>query len=307
MTGYLATIVGRLGHGAPAVRPRLPARFEAPGSSPAFSVSDVMADPGEPPGSHEPDAPARPSAGPSAGNERSAPGALRESRPPPPPRAPPPRGPSSEPPSLGRIHPREADTVPEAGALEAIAPVARPTGPSARWDAQETARPTPSVREGAPPAPSPRSPPQPAVQPPALEGVRPPAAARPVAPAVPGRRARTAPSAPEAPDESSTDAASFDLASVSFRRVLGVRATTEREPARPPAEHPGPSGPGRRSAEPPTVASAAAPTIEVTIGRIEVRAAPAPAPARAGPAVAPATPVMTLEQYLQRRAGGAGR
>jgi hypothetical protein len=46
-----------------------------------------------------------------------------------------------------------------------------------------------------------------------------------------------------------------------------------------------------------------APTVNVTIGRIEVRATPAP------PASAPkprSTPVMTLEEYLQRRATGGG-
>jgi hypothetical protein len=47
----------------------------------------------------------------------------------------------------------------------------------------------------------------------------------------------------------------------------------------------------------------AAPTIEVTIGRIEVRAAPTPPRTTAGPTV----PVMSLDQYLRSRSGGDRR
>lgn len=55
-----------------------------------------------------------------------------------------------------------------------------------------------------------------------------------------------------------------------------------------------------RRAEP-----AAEPVIQVTIGRIEVRATPAPrAPARERPA---ARPAVDLEEYLRQRAKGEGR
>ena len=52
------------------------------------------------------------------------------------------------------------------------------------------------------------------------------------------------------------------------------------------------------SAEPPQPT----PTIQVTIGRIEVRAMPAPAPAATQ--ARPKSPVMSLEEYLHRRGGG---
>jgi hypothetical protein len=58
------------------------------------------------------------------------------------------------------------------------------------------------------------------------------------------------------------------------------------------------------SGKPDYAVESPAPTVHVTIGRIEVRATPAP-PA---PASKPrATPAMTLEEYLQRRATGGQR
>jgi hypothetical protein len=54
---------------------------------------------------------------------------------------------------------------------------------------------------------------------------------------------------------------------------------------------------------PESAPAAAAPTIEVTIGRIEVRAAPTPPRTTAGPTV----PVMSLDQYLRSRSGGDRR
>jgi hypothetical protein len=56
--------------------------------------------------------------------------------------------------------------------------------------------------------------------------------------------------------------------------------------------------------KPDYAAESPAPTVHVTIGRIEVRATPAP------PAPAPkprSTPAMTLEEYLQRRTTGGQR
>ncbi|HWS54785.1 MAG TPA: hypothetical protein VN228_11690, partial [Pyrinomonadaceae bacterium] len=46
----------------------------------------------------------------------------------------------------------------------------------------------------------------------------------------------------------------------------------------------------------------AAPTVNVTIGRVEVRAVPAPPAPAARRAASP--PHMSLEEYLRRRAGG---
>ncbi len=65
-------------------------------------------------------------------------------------------------------------------------------------------------------------------------------------------------------------------------------------PARPPEPAIHLTSPADRPAE-------AAPTIQVSIGRIEVRAVPPPPPSakpRAGPAP------MTLEEYLRQRNGG---
>ena len=52
----------------------------------------------------------------------------------------------------------------------------------------------------------------------------------------------------------------------------------------------------------PPAAATAAPTINVTIGRVEIRAVPPPAQQRAKPK--PAT-VLSLEDYLRQRAKGA--
>lgn len=52
---------------------------------------------------------------------------------------------------------------------------------------------------------------------------------------------------------------------------------------------------------PPQPDKPAAPTIQVTIGRIEVRATPPPPPAKKS---APATPQLSLETYLRQRNGG---
>jgi hypothetical protein len=54
----------------------------------------------------------------------------------------------------------------------------------------------------------------------------------------------------------------------------------------------------------PAVGPEPAPTIQVTIGRVEVRATPAPATSRK-PATEPA--VMSLEEYLRQRSAGGER
>ena len=53
-----------------------------------------------------------------------------------------------------------------------------------------------------------------------------------------------------------------------------------------------------REIPPPQAPADSGPTIQVTIGRVEVRATTSPA---AGPARPPASPVMTLEEYLRRK------
>ena len=305
MTGYLATIVGRLGHGAPAVRPRLPARFESPTRALAPPLSDMSADADESPGPHAPDVPTRSSAVPSVDGEPSALGPLREIRRPPS-RAVPPRDERvSEPPPLGRPHSREADPVHSAGRLETAPHDQGPALTSTRRDSHETTRATPSARPARPLPPPRPLPSEPSVEPRSIEGLGPPAQARPRTPRVRGQRAAAPSRESEALGEPSTDGATFEPASVPVRRALGVRATTEREPLSRRADHPGPSVSTRRAAEPSSVASAPPPTIEVTIGRIEVRAAPAPA--RAASTSTPTASVMTLEQYLRSRSDGAGR
>jgi hypothetical protein len=73
-------------------------------------------------------------------------------------------------------------------------------------------------------------------------------------------------------------------------------------PAPMPAEATMPAG-ARRAAD--TAGSALAvppaPTVQVTIGRIEVRAAPAPAQATRRAAA----PLLSLDEYLRQRSGGA--
>jgi len=64
------------------------------------------------------------------------------------------------------------------------------------------------------------------------------------------------------------------------------------EPAAPPATKEAP-------------APEAAPTIQVTIGRVEVRATPPPAPAPQRPRAKP--PVMSLDEYLRQRNRGGQR
>lgn len=81
-------------------------------------------------------------------------------------------------------------------------------------------------------------------------------------------------------------------------------APVVRRPERP-AQAAAPSAPRRMPSAPsrPSTTAEAPPPVQVTIGRIEVRAvaaAPAPAPSRR------AAPRLSLEQYLQDRHGGRG-
>jgi hypothetical protein len=75
----------------------------------------------------------------------------------------------------------------------------------------------------------------------------------------------------------------------------GVDSMPGREIFTPPAEPTAPQGAAERVAD--------APTIQVTIGRVEIRATVAPTPARKPPAQAP---VMSLDEYLRQRNGGRG-
>ena len=80
-------------------------------------------------------------------------------------------------------------------------------------------------------------------------------------------------------------------------------ATRRREPAAPimpqTVRTSAPLTPRRAPDEAPT--NAPAPTIQVTIGRVEVRATNQPAPARQSSAQAPR---LSLEEYMRRRSGG---
>ncbi|HEU5330776.1 MAG TPA: hypothetical protein VFU78_21970, partial [Thermomicrobiales bacterium] len=70
-----------------------------------------------------------------------------------------------------------------------------------------------------------------------------------------------------------------------------ILAQPQVRPLTVPTPAPRPSEPQRE----------AAPSIQVTIGRVEVRAVPAETPARAA---RPAPPTLSLEDYLRQRNGG---
>ena len=78
--------------------------------------------------------------------------------------------------------------------------------------------------------------------------------------------------------------------------------------ARRPAQSPGRSMPDpalRPSVAPAEESTAPAPVVRVTIGRIVIKAEPAsPARTATGPTRRPATPTLSLDQYLQGRDGG---
>ncbi|HSS48476.1 MAG TPA: hypothetical protein VLX28_05980 [Thermoanaerobaculia bacterium] len=71
---------------------------------------------------------------------------------------------------------------------------------------------------------------------------------------------------------------------------------------------PAPAVPPRTLArEPRPGAMPAAPAIQVTIGRLEVRAAKAPQAVAAGAASSPKSSAVSLEEYLGRRSRGGNR
>lgn len=91
-------------------------------------------------------------------------------------------------------------------------------------------------------------------------------------------------------------------ARVTERRIEAPVAPLPMVVPRPPALPPLPEAPRGRTIEFVRETTPAAPTIQVSIGRIEVRAQPGALPQRREPA-RPA--VMTLDEYLRRREGGA--
>lgn len=73
---------------------------------------------------------------------------------------------------------------------------------------------------------------------------------------------------------------------------------------RPPASGPAPPGAGRTSQVRPGT-DLAVTQVQVTIGRVEVRAVYSPPPAPAAPARTRPAPAMSLEDYLKQREGGS--
>jgi hypothetical protein len=309
--GYLATIVGRLEGGAAPVRPRLPTRFEPAAPALSGSHSDTVADADVPP--REPPA----FTGPAAESREAEPaiGTLHDIRR----RAAPGPTPWGERPSQGAFrgpaHPRdEPGRAP--GALDPVAPVPGPALPGAGRAIQPAASATPSAQRTGRSLTSTPSPAEPR-EPPASDAPGQWAEWNRRNPRAPGPRTASRPPELEARGGSSEAAARLDparapspsgrdpVATIVHQPTLrpAPRATTDREPPPRPAllldahAHP--------RADQSPASAAPEPTIEVTIGRIEVRAAPAPP--RAGPAAPPAASAMTLEQYLRSRAGGAGR
>lgn len=82
-----------------------------------------------------------------------------------------------------------------------------------------------------------------------------------------------------------------------------LRAQPKSAAAIRPVVSPAPPFSAHHKREP---AVASAPSIQVTIGRVEVRAAPPPASSRARPRPNQA-PIMSLEEYLRQRAAGGAR
>lgn len=83
----------------------------------------------------------------------------------------------------------------------------------------------------------------------------------------------------------------------------GKRTISAAPVAPPPRDVPpraAPSAPGRAAVN-------AEPTVQVTIGRVEIRAVVAPAALPAGKRTAQAKPVLSLTDYLERRGGGGWR
>jgi hypothetical protein len=133
---------------------------------------------------------------------------------------------------------------------------------------------------------------------------RPPRAEEPPRGAAPSRPSRREPRRERdvAPSEQPAGRAALQPASSRRQAAEHVRVVRRDEldlsPARQPALRPVALQAATPAATP---AAEPAPDVHVTIGRIEVRAVPAP-PAPA--AVERRPPVMTLEEYLRRRAGG---
>lgn len=84
------------------------------------------------------------------------------------------------------------------------------------------------------------------------------------------------------------------------------RAAVRQRAAEPMAPRPRADFLDRADAEPPLRAAAEAPTVQVTIGTIEVRATVEP-PKRVVPPRGPAKPRVPLDEYLRRRGGSAPR
>jgi len=110
---------------------------------------------------------------------------------------------------------------------------------------------------------------------------------------------------PQRPPTASPSAPSEPVAHAAAR-VESVLATTGTPSVRPAPEQSRQvlQGALNRLNEPGAEAEPSAiPTVNVTIGRVEVRAVPAPTPPASKPRP---TPAMTLEEYLRRRAAGGG-
>lgn len=279
--GYLARLVERALPDTPLIRRRQPALFEPDRPWTGTRVDESF---------EETESPARAS-------HRDADANVQ--RPPPP-------APSQDaptPPHEGAARVVEAARAPGEGrdtttvivrheTLHVQVPVADASIRRAEFDAAKRARAT----VPAPPAPPAAVPVQPA------RAVQPPAEARRVepSPAVrPDPPRRVAPVVQPVPARAQSPIASRDVA----ERVRDAGARRAAQAAHPSMPHPVPRRAVRAAAfAPPQAPARELPPVEVTIGRVEVRAASAPA--REAPRASRAAPRLSLDQYLRERTGG---
>ncbi len=273
MSDFLSTLIARARGDAPGegpaslIQPRPLARFE-PASAAGWDALSLSVESGA-------EAPARPAPG---------------------------DGPSLAPPAPQP----QADI----GPADQAAPEPPATQPPPRHAPQPAARerqpselPVPAAAESAP-APLAAQPltPQRPPAPPSGEEARP---SRP--PAAPGPAENPAPAPPRVQPAQTIVQQSERQTSLPAATAPPAEKTTRLEPAlsAPPANglQPALSPPPPTSAQPP--AAGPEPVINVTIGRVEIRAVAAPPPPQRTPRTEPA--VMSLEDYLRRRREKGGR
>jgi hypothetical protein len=277
VSDFLSRLAERSTGTPPALRPRVPSTFEP------WSAGDLGADPRAAAAWPSAAQPTNAAASPPAATARPTREPPRASVTPPAPASPPAPAPPLDSDDRHPAAPRPRTPAPAPAPISAAAAAAEPSA-----DAPPPPAPAPAPRHHAPDlSPEPLGPtrPTPAV-------------------AAPPRQPRRQGSAPPVPETAAPAAAEAPLAARAASRAPRDDAVAEpwhafEPPAGPPANvvqrgraRAGPAPTPGRAGDGPL-------TVEVTIGRVEVRAAPAP-PARAGRRPAPG-PRVTLDEYLAER------